>query len=315
MAITRAGNYPDYSSSAPSKLTEQLYARKLRNYYYKFDVIPFICNKDADNQSDIKQMGDKVIFRNFPDVTIFDYSKGQEINYQNATVTTVELTIDKAKAFALTLDDIDKYQADMNYLDLFAQHAAKYLKTQICDGFLADIYDDGDSANYGTAAGYVSANINLGTSGSPRVLTKDNILYWFNDLQQVLDEQNVPPNDRHITLSPAIVNMINSSDLKSSMFSGAGKSNLLTGSAIGAIAGFEIHTTNSVYSSTDGNYKAFDVVFNQKDAIAFCMQITDTKFIDTMEKTFGKAVRGLSVYGYKCLSPKALGWSHVAIQS
>ena len=316
MAVSRAGNYQDYSSSSSSKLIQQLYSKKLRKYYYEYDVIPYITNKDAENQSSIKQMGDKVIFRSLPDITTYNYSKGQSITPQYVVADALELEIDKAKGFFIGLDNIDKFQMDINYLDECAQHGARILSTDICTAFLADIPDSANASNAGTSAGYKSANINLGTSGSPRVLTKDNIIYWFNDMQQVLSEYDIPDDGkRHVTISPAIYNMIMSSDLKNASFMGNGKSFLATGEHVGELAGFKIHVTNSVETATDGSYKTFNVIFNHMDAIAFCMQITESKLIETLETTHGSAFRALSVYGYKSVQDKGLGLSYVAVQN
>lgn len=224
--------------------------------------------------------------------------------------------IDKAKYWAFEIDNIDLFQSDVKIMTEYAEEGAEQLKQTICTDFLADIYDDFNSSNYGASAGVVSGNLNLGTSGTPKVVTRDNVLYVFNDMCQTLDEQNVPSSDRHITVPPAFWNMIQSSDLKNASFSGRSKSLALeNGESVHNIAGFNIHVTNCVHSQTDGSYKTFDIVFNHIKAVTFCMQITETDILNQRDSTFGKAARGLAVFGYKTLLPKNAGWLYCAIEN
>ena len=317
-AVPRAGSYPDFSSGGTTNYIERLYARKLLRNYYKKDVISKICNSDASNQSSIKQMGDKVIFRKRPAITINNYYKGKTLSYETPTEDSLELDIDKARDWAFQIDDIDQFQSSVQIMSQYADEGGEKLKETICTDFLADIYDDGNSSNYGATAGAISGNINLGTSGADLVLTRDNILYTFNNMAQVLNEQNIPESDRHVTIPPAVWNMIQSSDLKNSSFSGLDESTLLSnGEAVHRIAGFDIHVTNCVNSATDGTTgnTAFDIVFNQMEAICFCMQITKVEILKQLESTFGSAARGLAVFGYKVLQPKGLGWMYASVQN
>ena len=313
--VPRAGSYPDFSSAGTTNYIQQLYARQLLKKYYKTDVITKITNTDAENQSSIKQMGDKVIFRKRPTVTINDYYKGKTLSYESPVENSLEMFIDKAHDWAFQIDNIDLFQSDVKIMSEYSDEGARELKQTICTNFLAAIYDDGSSSNYGSSAGSISGNINLGISGTPKVVTRDNVLYVFNDMAQVLDEQDVSPDNRHITIPPAFWNMIQSSDLKNASFSGKDQSLLLSGDAVHNIAGFNIHVTNCVNSATDGSYTAFDVVFNHMDAITFCMQITKVEILDKLESTFGSAARGLAVYGYKVIQPDALGWLYCAVQN
>lgn len=316
--LTRAGSYPSFGTDGTTNYIEQLYTRKVLRNYYAVDVISKITNSDAKNQSAISQMGDKVIFRKRAVVSINPYSKGQTLAYETPVVDSLELEINKAKHWAVQIDNIDKFQSSIPIMSEYAIEAAEQLKTSINVDFLADIFDDGSSSNYGASAGIKSGNINLGTSGADLVITRDNVLYVFNNACQVLDEQDIPPNDRHMTIMPAFWNMIQSSDLKNASFSGKQLSSLInSGSAVHNIAGFDIHVTNNVNSQTDGttNNTAFDVWFNQREAVTFCMQITETDIFPKLESTFGAAARGLAVYGYKMVQPKASGWLYCSVQN
>ena len=316
-AVGRAGSYSDFSSAGATNYIQQLYARQLLKKYYKIDVISKITNSLAENQSSIKEMGDKVIFRKRPTIAINSYYKGKTLTYETPTQGSIEMDIDTAYDWAFQIDNIDKFQSDVNIMSEYSDEGAKELKQTICTNFLAAAYDDGSSDNYGASAGAISGNINMGTSGADLLVTRDNVLYTFNNMSQVLDEKNIPADNRHVTIPPAFWNMIQSSDLKNSSFSGDGPSKLLSGAAVHNIAGFDIHVTNCVHSQTDGttNRTAFDIVFNHMDAITFCMQITKVEILSQLESTFGSAARGLAVYGFKTVQPDAQGWLYCAVQN
>jgi hypothetical protein len=67
-----------------------------------------------------------------------------------------------------------------------------------------------------------------------------------------------------------------------------------------------------LHSATDGNYKAFDVLFGQKIGLTFATQLIENEGPMRSPDFFGDLYRGLNVFGYKVVKPEAVGWAYVA---
>jgi hypothetical protein len=66
---------------------------------------------------------------------------------------------------------------------------------------------------------------------------------------------------------------------------------------------FTLYTSRNLkkYSTT-----AWYVLGGHPSAVTFASQITNVEYFDKLEKTFGKAVRGLNVFGFKTVRSEGL---------
>lgn len=304
MAVAVAAGHPQYSGT----FIPEIWSGMLLVKFYSATVINAITN--TDYAGEIKNQGDKVIIRQVPDITIRDYSKGQSLVIERPEAANKELLIDKAKYFNFICDDIDAHQTDVALMDSWSTDAGEQMKITVDTGFLADVYSDAHSSNKGATAGAKSSSYNLGASGSPVVVTKSNVLDLIVDVGSVLDEQNVPENDRAFVIPPWMAGMIKKSDLKDASLSGDGTSIMRNG-RLGMIDRFTLYHSNLLTSATDGAYTAWHLIACQKYAISFAAQMTKMESLRA-ESTFGTLVRGLNVYGYKTLKTEALCDVYVA---
>lgn len=300
--ITAAAGTPQYSGT----FIPEIWSGKLLVKFYAATVCAAICNTDYEGE--IKDVGDKVIIRQVPDITIRDYSKGQSLQIERPEAANKELEIDKAKYFNFICDDIDKHQTDLALMDGWSKDASQQMKISVDTGFLADVYSSADTDNAGATAGAISSSYDLGASGDPHQLTKANILETIVDCSNVLDEQNVPAEDRWLILPAWACGMILKSDLKDASLSGDGTSMLRNG-RIGMIDRFEIFNSNLIATGTD-TYTVYNCMFGHKSAISFAAQMTKMESLRA-ESTFGTLVRGLNVYGYEVLKGESLGHLYI----
>lgn len=297
MPVGAAAGTPQYSGT----FVPEIWSGKLLVKFYEACVLADVSNTDYEGE--IKNVGDKVIIRTVPDITIRDYTKGQDLVIERPESPNEELLIDKAKYFNFICDDIDKYQTDIALMDSWSTDASDQMKISVETAALADIYADADSDNSGTTAGAISGDINLGTTGSAVALTKVNILDKFVDCGTVLDEQNVPENSRWGIISAWMAGMIKKSDLKDASLAGDGTSILRNG-RLGMIDRFTLYSSNLLYSVSDTN-TCFHSLFGQKSALSWAAQMTKMETLRT-SRTFGTLMRGLNVYGYEVLKGEAL---------
>ena len=305
-AVYGGGTVPQLSGGAGQFIPE-IWSAKLIEKFYDATVFGAIANTDYEGE--IKKMGDTVHIRTRPTLTIRDYVKGQTLAVERPDSVAVELTIDRAKYFNAVEDDIDKTQTDLNLMNLWSTDAGEQMKLVIDRDILGSVYADAAAANKGATAGRISSNLNLGATGAPLALTKTNVLEWIVDLGTVLDEQNIPEQDRYLVIPAWLAGMIKKSDLKEVSITGDSVTPLRNG-LLGTLDRFTVYTSHGLHHAVDATHDSFDVIAGHKSAITFASQMTNMESLRS-EQTFGSLIRGLQVYGFEVIKPEALVWSHV----
>jgi hypothetical protein len=302
MAYPTSAGRPNYSGN----FIPEIWSGKLIENFYDATVLAAISNTDYEGE--IKSMGDTVNIRTSPEITIREYVKGQTLQVENPDKPKLQLLIDKGEYFACIEDDVDKVQSDVGMMDLWSKDASEKMKIQIDKRVLTDMLPDVDALNKGANAGRISANINLGTSGSPVALTKANVLDYIVDIGTVLDEANAPEGNRFIVIPAKLAGMIKKSELKDASLSGDGTSILRNG-RLGMIDRFTIYMSHNLKVESGGK---FNVIAGHKMGFTFASQMTEMETLRS-ESTFGDIIRGLQVYGYKVVKPEALATGIVTI--
>jgi hypothetical protein len=255
----------------------EVWSRKLQAKFYATTVFGAISNNDWEGE--IQGQGSKVIIRKRPTIVVSDYQVGGTINYQDLTDEKLELLIDKAKVYAFKLDDIDKAQTDINVIDETTLDAAEQTKITIDIDVLANIYTDATS------------------SLSSTVVTKTNVLEWIVDAGTELDQLNVPVEGRWLVITPWIAGMIKKGDLKDASLAGDLTSVIRNG-RLGMIDRFMIYVSNNIALTGVAATGTFHCLAGTRDFVCFASQFVKTETI-RLQDTFGDAIRGLNVYGYK----------------
>jgi len=285
-----------------------VWSGKLLVKFYDATCLSEIANTEYEGE--ISSMGDKVIIRTTPTITIRDYSKGMQLQTERPEPETVELPIEKGKYWNFAVDDVDKFQSDYAFMDDWTRDASEQLKITIDTLVLGDIYADADASNAGATAGAKSSSYNLGASGAPVGLDKTNVLDFIVDLGSVLDEQNVPESDRWLVLPTWACGMIKKSDLKDASLTGDGQSTLRNG-RIGMIDNFTIYKSNLLATTADGSGEtAYNIIAGQKSGLTFASQMLNSETLRA-ESTFGQLVRGLQVFGYKVIKGESIAHGYV----
>lgn len=238
-----------------------------------------------DWEGEIKGMGSKVYIRVVPTVTIGDYTVNSDISYQDLDDAKIELLIDKAKYYAFKCDDVDKVQADIPILNKTTQDAANNMKIKIDQTVLGSVYADATTAM------------------ASQQVTKVNVLDWIVDMGTELDELNVPETGRWLVIPPWIAGMIKKSDLKDASLSGDGTSIVRNG-RLGMIDRFTLYSSNNLAGSATVGVPS-QCIAGTRDAISFASQYVKTETL-RLQNTFGDAVRGLNVFGFKTTKADAL---------
>jgi len=268
-------------SNLPSgNFLPEVWSKKLQAKFYLNTVLSQIANHNWEGE--IKGGGSKVNIRVRPTINISDYTVNSTLSYQDLVDGMIELLIDKAKSYAFKVDDIDNAQSDISIVNETTMDAAEQMKIAIDSQVLAAVYADATQA------------IGLTT------VTKANVLDWLVDAGTALDEKNVPETGRYVVLPPWICGMIKKSDLQDASISGDGTSILRNG-RVGQIDRFTVYSSNNVNLATT-TYNCFA---GQKEAITFASQFVKTETV-RLQDSFGDAIRGLNVFGFKTVQADAL---------
>ncbi|MDY8025141.1 P22 phage major capsid protein family protein [Paenibacillus polymyxa] len=239
---------------------------------------------NTDYEGEIQGQGSTVRINSIGAVTIGNYDKIAGIgNPQELDATQKTLVIDQAKYFNFQVDDVDAAQANVNLLDGGIVEAS-YGLANVVDQYLAGFYTE------------VKAENTVGNDTTPITPTKDTAYDLLIDLGVLLDENNVPESDRFVVVPAWYYGLL----LKDARFTK--DSNIIRTGYVGDIDGMTVYKSNNVPNTTGAKYK---IIAGHKSAISFAGQVDSVEAFRP-EKQFSDAVKGLQVFGAKCIKPEAL---------
>lgn len=290
----------------------EIWSGKLIEKFYAATVLAAISNTDYEGE--IKAHGDKVNIRTKPTVTIRDYLAGGDLTVERPVGTVVVLNIDQGKYFNTMLDDVMKIQSDVNNMSLWSDDAAQQMKITIDTAVLLGILNGATATtNRGATAGYYSANINLGVTGTPLTVVANSpaagqvdVLDALLRLGQVLDERNIPEAGRWVVIPTWMSTLIKKSELRQAYMSGDSVTMIRNG-RIGMVDRFTVYVSNLLPNGVAGGLAAgeYAIYAGHAHGLTFASQMTNMETLRS-ERTFGQILRGLQVYGYKVIDGTAL---------
>jgi hypothetical protein len=305
VGIPRAGGYADYSSGGQAGFIPELWSTKLTTKFYNTTVFGEIANTDYEGE--IARMGDVVHIRRTPDISVNPYQVGMTINYQVPDVQATELVIDQGLYWAYQIDNVDRYQSDIDLMDDFTQDAVQKTMEQQDQTLLATIPGEVDAANQGASAGAESGDVNLGTVGAPLSVTSGNVIdNVLLAAGQVLDEAKVPRDGkRWIVLPSWLIRKMKNSELKYAYETGDAVSPLRNG-RVGRTDDFIIYQSNNIKGVSNAGVKSYACPFGHPAGLTWASQFIDTDAVKLVNQ-IGTGVYSVCAYGFKVTEPSYLG--------
>ncbi|WP_025715526.1 P22 phage major capsid protein family protein [Paenibacillus sp. 1-18] len=239
---------------------------------------------NTDYEGEIQGQGSTVKINSIGTVTIGNYDKVAGIgNPQELDAMQKTLVIDQAKYFNFQVDDVDAAQANVSLLDGGIVEAS-YGLANVVDQYLAGFYTE------------VKAENTMGNDTAPIVPTKDTAYDLLIDLGVMMDENNVPETERFVVVPAWYYGLL----LKDARFTK--DPNIIRTGYVGDIDGMTVYKSNNVPNTGGAKYK---IIAGHKSAISFAGQVDSVEAFRP-EKQFSDAVKGLQVFGAKCIKPEAL---------
>ena len=267
---------------ALSTFVPQLWSARLLAHLDKNLILGNLVNHDYEGE--IANYGDTVKINQISDISVKDYVKGTDLEYEDTDGTPTELKIDQQKYFAFKVEDIDTAQANIPLVDRAMDRASYKLR---------------DSVDQHVAAHSAQAGIQLAATA---LTTPESAYSAMVALAVAFDTENVPDAGRWVVVPPWVYGLI----LKDSRFIASGvqsAADTLQSGRIGGAANFTVYKSNNlVYDITA---KTYSVMAGTNAAITLARQIIKTEPL-RLQNSFSDAVRGLLVYGSKVIQPNAL---------
>jgi hypothetical protein len=134
------------------------------------------------------------------DVVAEEYSKGTALSAQDLTYTSDQLTIDQFYSLLMYVDDIDKIQNKYDTVRLWSEEAGE----RIAIKFDAHVLYSGAI----NATNTVDASNLGGTAGEGISLSTSNVLNVFGEINEYLDSENIPQDERYAVITPLFKNKL-----------------------------------------------------------------------------------------------------------
>tara|TARA_R110000803_G_scaffold126405_2_gene193936 strand:+ start:259 stop:1167 length:909 start_codon:yes stop_codon:yes gene_type:complete len=280
-----------------------IYSKKVLQQFRRTSVATDVTN--TDYYGEIANYGDTVHIIKEPTIQIQDYSRGQRLQTQNIIDEEDTLIIDTAKAWQFAVDDIETKQAHINWQALATSSAMYALKDEFDRTILSRI-NAGVTTDmtYGTDDG---SSIDMGFATS-----EFSPLSIINRLGRLLDEQNVPSDQRWLVASPIFWEVLRSEQSALVNFDFVKSGDALRNGRIteGNAYGFSMYTTNNMPQAvTAGNHI---VMAGHMSAVSTANTMQKTE-IRRSEEFFGDKVRGMHLYGSKVLRTESLVKSYFRV--
>ncbi len=230
-------------------------------------VFGALANRNYEGK--IENMGSSIRVPSIGSVTVGDYT-GADITFQEDTGAYQTININKAKYFALKMDDVDKAQAIPGVIEALTDQAI-YEMADVVDTELAKLYAKCKSKVAG-------------------VIGTDKVSDKIIDLAVKMDEDNVPTANRWLVISPEIYGQL----IKEVPTISKGENTLGINQSyfIGSWGGFTIYKSNNVQRTA----KKYHCMAGVSAGLTLAMQINKME-AGRFEKSFGEYVKGLQLFG------------------
>jgi len=256
----------------------------------RVSVAAAVTNNDYEGDA---SNGDSVKITSFTDPSITAYVAHADITVEAVTDATRALALDQFQSFAFAIDDIEKAQS---------VDGGKVLETQLRRAAygLANVLDTYVLAAIGTGA---SASAPDHQIAEATISTAADAYDALVDWSVLLDEADVPEQDRYAVLTPALYGKL----LKDDRFVAAGDaagSDARANGRVGQAAGFEVYKSNNLPDGP-GAGAGTSMLAGSRSACTLAEQVRSVE-AGRQELRFNDFVKGLHVYGAKVTRDTAI---------
>lgn len=331
-----------YNNLPNGVFSPTIYSKMVQKQFRKASVAKDITNSDYFGE--IANFGDSVNIIKEPDITVYDYARGQQMTSQDLEDDDFSLIIDRARAFQFQIDDIEKKQSHVNWLELATNRAAY----KLADAYDQDILGYMSGFEYDLVAGTWSARTTAVGTKSESSADSDELLPThkltratfvsggsasdsiavgtagtydatplavLSRMSRLLDQQNAPKEGRWVVVDPVFEEILRDENSKfmdrdfqnnEQLSNGRVSSNMVRGFRLYSSNNLPLQGTGPGTADNNGSSANYGIIVAGIDpAVATAEQINKT---ESFRSPFGfsDVVRGMHMYGRKILKPTGL---------
>ena len=224
-----------------------------------------------------------------PEVTTTAYARGDTITYSRLTPGEQVLVIDQRQVWAIRVDSLEKLLARGSLWERALKRGAWQLADDV-DDFIRDAMDSATP----TAQTLTARTIGLGMGLA-------NAYELLVDLDKALTKANVPPDGRHVFISPDYEGFL-TKDPRFSSFNTAEARKTIRGTAIGMVSNMEVHVSNNLVVS--GTTYTIQAAWD--GAMTYAEQLSEIRQIPVTAGDKDERADSELVFGGKVLLPMGL---------
>lgn len=266
---------------------------------------------------ELQKCGDQITFFRSPRVTVRRIVKDAPIVHDTIDTSSVTMTVDDELSFSVKVakEDVERICNWSKWNDEIIKNATYEIGQTIDVDVLSAMYLDADTSNRGATAGVLTQNYNLGTTGSPLVITSLTIWEVLTYVYAVLQQQCLPDsNNWFIVLPEEARPILLASPLLVNNAGLAGQccnitSDVVTNGKLPVmIGGLEIYFSKNigrVYDATAAAY-CYQIVAGWRGSTAFAVLVTETRVIENNKDNWDEYIQGRTVYCKKVMQPEGL---------
>lgn len=314
MAFPSAAGYGNLPNGVWSPV---VYSKQVLLTLKKRSIADVITNTQFEGE--INQMGDTVRIIKQPLISTVTYARGQKLQSQDIIDSDITLVIDQAIAYQFELNDIENAMAHVSWVDMCVDAAAYALR----DGYDTNIFQailTGAGNVVPNSAGTVTsatapATIGFGPSNDYSPLD------LVSRMARVLNEQNVPMEDRWFAATPQFYEALRREDSKfiEAWVTGDPKSPIrdMRLAYTLQVHGFTMYESNNVPGGNGNSLSGASAgvvaaLAGSKMATSTAASILKSEVVRSPD-TFSDIYRGLYVFGRKVVRPTALVGAYILI--
>lgn len=307
-----------YGGLAASPLARPGYYNQIIGRVYERDFIPEITSSEIDER--IVRCNQQVQIMKAPIVGSWrTYTPNQEIVPNQITTEAICLQICNAAYNAVKVDKTDIHftcERWPAYEEAFLDSIYESYVDMIRPWVFAAMILEASPRNKGRNAG-LHGNIDLGASGNPAIVNKDNITLQFANLANVLRDQLRFSKSEMFVVLPTMFRLVlaqsNYSDTSWTGGSCRPCSFGIDGMWEQQLMGFNIIETIHSPSVMDNGKLSFYIIAGHRDAFAFASDIVEGRLVEP-DRTFSVEYQMLAVWGGKMIYPESIAvayWTFV----
>ena len=261
----------------------EVWSAKLFVRLRKLLVHASVINRDYEGE--ISAFGDTVRINEIGAIDVGTYTKNTDMTVQTLDSAQKMLTIDQARYFNFSIDDIDAFQAKPKLID-GAMSEAAYAIADTIDQHIAGLYTQ------------------AGNSVTALTVSVGAVLLNLSNMQLALDEANVPTTGRYLPIPPWYNQHLVRATSGAVAATGVPKvfdDGMIVSGYVGTLFGFNLLMSNNI----NNNGTIWNMMGFTRAAITHAQQIAKMEAY-RLESQFGDGVKGLYLYGSKVVRPNAM---------